>query len=134
MTVLWRGLTEPRALCGSPGAQQIPPLPTAFLWRELTERRALCGSRGAQQVPRLPPDFLSGLVASVNFMRLSLKKAAYVAALGSRAGRNSEFARDDKVEVGGPPGHLRRWMDKVNQRPDLPHQKLIWTSMILSRP
>ena len=30
------------------------------------------------QVPRLPPDFLSGLVVSVNVMRLSSKKAAYV--------------------------------------------------------
>jgi hypothetical protein len=36
-----------------------------------------CG-KGAQQVPRLPPDFLSGAVASVNLVRLSLKKAAYV--------------------------------------------------------
>jgi hypothetical protein len=100
---------------------------------ELT-RRAFVWCQGAQQVPRLPPDFLSGLVASVNFMRLSLKKAAYVAVWESSVVGNPEFARDDKVEVGGPPGHLRRWMDKVNQRPDLPHQKLIWTSMILSRP
>jgi hypothetical protein len=30
------------------------------------------------QIPRLPPDFLSALVVSVNFMRLSSEKAAYV--------------------------------------------------------
>jgi hypothetical protein len=46
---------------------------------KLTEWRPLCGSRDALQIRRLPPDFLSDLVASVNFMRLSLKKAAYVA-------------------------------------------------------
>jgi hypothetical protein len=47
---------------------------------KLTERGPLCGSRGAQQVPRLPPDFLSNTVASVDFMRLSLRRAASVAA------------------------------------------------------
>jgi hypothetical protein len=41
---------------------------------ELTERRSLRGSRGTQQVPRLPPDFLSGLVESVNLVRLSLEQ------------------------------------------------------------
>jgi hypothetical protein len=51
---------------------------------ELTERRPLGWRRGAPQIPRLPSDFLSGLVASVNFMRLSLKKAAYVAVYESR--------------------------------------------------
>ena len=35
--------------------------------------------KGAQQVPRLPPDFLSGFVVSINPVRLSLPKAAYVA-------------------------------------------------------
>jgi hypothetical protein len=49
------------------------------------------------QVPRLPPGFLSGLVALVNFMRLSLKKAAYVAVDESSVVGNPEFARDDKV-------------------------------------
>jgi hypothetical protein len=48
------------------------------------------------QIPRLPPDFLSGLVASVNFVRLSLKKAAYVAVDESSVVGNPEFARDDK--------------------------------------
>ena len=67
---------------------------------ELTERRPLCGSRGALQIPRLPPDFLSGLVVSVNFMRLSLKKAAYVVVDESSVVGNPEFARDDKVEGG----------------------------------
>ena len=66
---------------------------------ELTERRPLCGSRGALQVPRLPPDFLSGLVASVNFMRLSLKKAAYVGVYESSVVGNPECARDDKWRV-----------------------------------
>jgi hypothetical protein len=88
---------------------QIPPLrygPTASRGRrddnsvgELTERRPLCGSRGALQVPRLPPDFLSGLVAPVNFMRLSLRKAAYVAVYGSSVVGNPECARDDKWRV-----------------------------------
>ena len=63
---------------------------------ELAERRPLCESRGALQIPRLPPDFLSGLVASVNFMRLSVKKAAYVAVDESSVVGNPEFARDDK--------------------------------------
>ncbi len=45
--------------------------------------------KGALQVRRLPPDFLSGLVASVNLMRLS-----------SNVVGNPEYARDDKVEDG----------------------------------
>jgi hypothetical protein len=65
---------------------------------ELT-RRAFVYRQDALQVPRLPPDFLSGLVASVNFMRLSLKKAAYVAVDESSVVGNPEFARDDKVKV-----------------------------------
>jgi hypothetical protein len=43
--------------------------PTTFL---------LC-PRVKLQVPRLPPDFQPGLVASEKLLRLSLKKAAYVA-------------------------------------------------------
>jgi nucleoside-diphosphate-sugar epimerase len=50
------------------------------------------------QVPRLPPDFLSGLVASVNLMRLSSKKAAYVVVVEICVVGNPEFARDDKGE------------------------------------
>jgi hypothetical protein len=72
---------------------------------ELT-RRAFVWCQGAQQVPRLPPDFLSGLVALVNFMRLSLKKAAYVAVNESSVVGNPEYApaagrgrRDDKWRV-----------------------------------
>src|SRR5271168_3045451 len=65
---------------------------------ELT-RRAFVWCQGAQQVPRLPPVFLSGLVASVNFMRLSLNKAAYVALDESSVVGNPDFARDDKVMV-----------------------------------
>ena len=52
------------------------------------------------QVPRLPPEFLSGLVASVNLVRLSLKKAAYVVVLEICVVGNPEFARDDKGELG----------------------------------
>jgi hypothetical protein len=48
------------------------------------------------QIPRLPPDFLSGLVVSVNLMRLSLEKAAYVVVFESGVVGNPEFARDDK--------------------------------------
>ena len=50
------------------------------------------------QVPRLAPDFLSELVVSVNLMRLSLKKAAYVVVDESSVVGNPEFARDDKGE------------------------------------
>ncbi len=49
------------------------------------------------QVPRLPPDFLSGFVISVNLVRLSLKKAAYVAVDECSVVGNPEYARDDKV-------------------------------------
>jgi hypothetical protein len=61
--------------------------------------------RGAPQVPRLPPDFLSDSVVSVKLMRLSSKKAAYVAVDECRVVGNPEFAptarrgrRDDKGE------------------------------------
>jgi hypothetical protein len=65
---------------------------------ELT-RRAFVWCQGAQQVPRLSPNFLPGLVASANFMRLSLKKAAYVAVDESSVVGNPEYARDDKWRV-----------------------------------
>ena len=55
---------------------------------------------GALQVPRLPPDFLSDLVVSVNIIRLSSKKTAYVAVSESGVVGNPEFARDDKGEGG----------------------------------
>jgi len=65
------------------------------------------GREGELQIPRLPPDFLSGLVVSVNFMRLSSKKAAYVVVGESTVVGNPEFAptarrgrRDDKGERG----------------------------------
>jgi hypothetical protein len=48
------------------------------------------------QIPRLPPDFLSSLVASVNLMRLSLEKAAYVVVDEGSVVGNPESARDDK--------------------------------------
>jgi hypothetical protein len=43
-----------------------------------------------------PPDFLSGLVVSVNLMRLSSKKAAYVVVDESSVVGNPEFAPNDK--------------------------------------
>jgi hypothetical protein len=52
---------------------------------------------GGLQIPRLPPDFLSSLIFSVNLMRLSSKKAAYVVVFESSVVGNPEFARDDKV-------------------------------------
>jgi hypothetical protein len=62
-------------------------------------RGAFVWCQGAQQVPRLPPDFLSGVVSLVNCMRLSLKKAAYVAVDESSVVGNPEYARDDKWRV-----------------------------------
>jgi len=64
---------------------------------------AFVGGKGAPQVPRLPPDFLSGLVVSVDFMRLSSKKAAHVVVEESSVVGNPEFARDDKGEGGRRP-------------------------------
>jgi hypothetical protein len=72
------------------------------------------------QVPRLPPDFLSGLVASVNFMRLSLRKAAYVALDESSVVGNSEFARDDKGEGGAHLSGGYRGMDRATASPSHP--------------
>jgi hypothetical protein len=45
--------------------------------------------------PSAAPDFLSKTVASVDFMRLSLRKAAYVPLVEPRS-RKSGYARDDK--------------------------------------
>jgi hypothetical protein len=53
------------------------------------------------QVPRPPPDFLSGLVVSVDFMRLSPRKAAYVVVDESSVVGNPEFAPND-TGGGGP--------------------------------
>src|SRR5271163_4317235 len=61
------------------------------------------------QIPRLPPDFLSCLVVSVDFMRLSSKKAAYVVVDESSVVGNPEFARDDKGEGSGAP-----WTELIN--------------------
>jgi hypothetical protein len=59
---------------------------------------AVAFRKGALQVPRLPPDFLSGFVIPVNLVRLSLKKAAYVAVGECSVVGNPEYARDDKGE------------------------------------
>jgi hypothetical protein len=55
---------------------------------------------GELQIPRLPPDFLSGLVISVNLMRLSSKKAAYAVVDESSAAGNPEFAPNDTAASG----------------------------------
>jgi hypothetical protein len=70
-----------------------------FLVKSSRENR-FAREEGAQQVPRLPPGFLSGLAASANLVRLSSKKAAYVAVDWCSVVGNPEFARDDKVEGG----------------------------------
>ena len=88
---------------------------------ELT-RRAFVWCQGAQQVPRLSPDFLSGLVALVNFMRLSLKKAAYVAVDESSVVGNPEDAPDDKVEGGDFYGELSDRMDR--EQPQVPFPRI----------
>src|SRR6202034_4063099 len=71
------------------GARAARSRAGAFVWE-----------KGAPQIPRLPPDFLSSLVVSVNPMRLSSKKAAYVVVDQSSLVGNPEFARDDKGEGG----------------------------------
>ena len=48
------------------------------------------------QIPRLPPDFLSCSVTSVNLVRLSLKKAAYVVVFESSEVGNPEFAPNEQ--------------------------------------
>jgi hypothetical protein len=53
-------------------------------------------------------------MVSVNLMRLSLEKAAYVVVFGSSIVGNPEFARDDKVEGGGLPWQLWRGTDRTN--------------------
>jgi hypothetical protein len=53
---------------------------------------AVAFSKGVLQIPRHPPDFLSEFVVSVKFVRLSSKKAAYVAADERSLVGNSEFA------------------------------------------
>ena len=67
---------------------------------ELTERRPLCGSRGALRIPRLPPDFLSSLVVSIDLMRLSLLKAAYVTVDECCVVGNPELAPNEQPSWG----------------------------------
>jgi hypothetical protein len=67
--------------------------------RQQASHRAVAFRKGAPQVPRLPPDFLSDFVISVKLMRLSLKKAAYVAVNERSEVGNPECARDDKGRV-----------------------------------
>jgi hypothetical protein len=49
-------------------------------------------------------------------MRLSSKKAAYVAVDEYRVVGNPEFARDDKGEGGGAPWREWRWMGRVEKK------------------
>jgi hypothetical protein len=80
------------------------------------------------QIPRLPPDFLSGSVASFNPVRLSFKKAAYVAVDECCVVGNPEFARDDKIwgslhtsKLGWADGKMRRTaLSRKLCSPDLP--------------
>jgi hypothetical protein len=70
------------------------------------------------QVPRLPPDFPSVFVASVEFMRLSKRKAASVPLMSAAWQEIPEFARDDKRKASA---HLsscyrdgqRRWLSAI---------------------
>ena len=73
--------------CASPSSNSAAFKPSPF---------AVAFRKGALQVPRLPPDFLSGLVASVNLMRLSSKKAAYVVVLEICVVGNPEFAPNEQ--------------------------------------
>jgi hypothetical protein len=60
------------------------------------------------------------LVASVNFMRLSLKKAAYVGVYESSVVGNPECARDDKWRVVTfSKGRQIGWTEKKQQVPPL---------------
>jgi hypothetical protein len=58
-------------------------------------QEGVVGGERKLQIPRLPPDFLSGLVVSVNRMRLSLEKAAYVVVFESSEVGNRESAHPD---------------------------------------
>jgi hypothetical protein len=69
--------------------------------------------KGELQIPRLPPDFLSGLLVPVNLMRLSSKKAAYVAVAESGVVGNPEFARDDKLEGSAYLSSGKQGMDRA---------------------
>jgi hypothetical protein len=48
-------------------------------WKSLPSPKQLRSAGEELQIPRLSPDFLSSLVGSANFMRLSSTKAAHVA-------------------------------------------------------
>ena len=56
-------------------------------------------SGGELQIPRLSPDFLSSLVASLNLVRLSWRKAAYVTIDWYSVIRNPERAPGFPVEL-----------------------------------
>ena len=74
--------------------------------------------KGAQQVPQLPPDFLSGLVVSVNLMRLSSKKAAYVV-LEQRKSRSIDgMTKGGAVTFMGEPLYWEKWKKERNRNQD----------------
>jgi hypothetical protein len=96
-----------------------------------------------RSLPYATPQFLSRLVALANFVRLSLRKAAYVALGGVVMWEiRVRFGRDDKFKGGGPPWLGWMWMDRVKQPgshayPDclvLPTEELIWTRMAETSP
>ena len=61
-----------------------------------TEIGQMAYIQGGTSDPSAPPNFLSALVPSRNFMRLSLKKAAYVAVFESSVVGNPEFAPNEQ--------------------------------------
>jgi hypothetical protein len=70
------------------------------------------------QVPPLRyPEFPVRLAALANFMRLFLRKAAYVALDGTAMEEiQVRSGRDDKFKGGGTPWHGWKWMDRVKRR------------------
>ncbi len=59
------------------------------------------GERNRRSLHCAPPDFLSRLVALANFMRLSLRKAAHVAAGACRAAGNPGTLWSKNISLGG---------------------------------
>jgi hypothetical protein len=106
-------------------------------WRVVTFIRGcrIGWTEKQQQVPRLPPDFLSGLVVSVDFMRLSLKKAAYMA-----VDESSVVEIRSSLPRHAGAGGMTKWGFALpcnvvaDGSVEPPQKKLLWTNLILSRP
>src|ERR1700733_4150319 len=75
--------TVPRKDSRAPqGALQIPPAGRDDKGRGVTQVEVVTGWAETQAPPLRPPDFLSSVVALMDSMRLSLRRAAYVAVAG----------------------------------------------------